>query len=583
MIRRYWNRHFCLLPLPLLNLSRLSLLLMATVALRAQTSENLGRVSLPVSCTAESQANLERGLAFMHSFQYPSAAPVFASVTEKEPQCAMGWWGQAINLYHQLWDLPDSAALKKGHELMLRAQASGPVTARERMYIDAAAAYFDAQPKLTLQQRLERYTEKMAALRLAYPQDVEAGSLYALALISTYQPESDAARKQAIAILQELFARAPDHPGVDHYLIHATDTREFAAQGLPAAQRYAITAPASSHALHMPSHIFGQLGMWQEMIDSNRAAADSAAEAARRDSANGADYQLHPMQYLHYAYMQTARDDEARELAASLKDVPAIEPDAVIDEGLVMRCLYVMEAHQWQAGAELDEHAPTVPFVQVRVEWAKAISAAHLGDRKATERHTRQLHKAWGAFRRKHPRAARVSAMEIEADAWLEFIRGHADQALDLLRKGAASEEFGVDSFYVPIREQLGAMLLELHKPAEALEVFEASLKATPGRFNSKYGAGRAAELTGQKDTARRHYGDLLRAASEKSQRPEVLQARAFLAGEQAGEPGTLLSIPSVPSKRLESTILSHYRREMASRPSSEESAKECESSVFRE
>jgi tetratricopeptide (TPR) repeat protein len=496
-------------------------------------AENLGKVSFPISCTPESQAGFEQAVALMHSFQYPGARPAFAAVAEKEPQCAMAWWGQAIVLYQQLWGWPNEKVLARGHEFIAQAQAAGPVTARERMYIDAAAAFFDTQSKLSKEQREQRYTEKMADLWRGYPQDVEAGSLYALALLSWYQPDTEAARKQSIAILQDLFARAPDHPGVDHYLIHATDTSEFAALGLPAARRYAATAPASSHALHMPSHIFAQLGMWQEMIDSNLVAAAAAAEAARQDRSNGADYQIHPMQYLHYAYMQTARDEEAQKLFASLKDVPAIVPDAVTDEGLVMRALYIMEARQWPMAAQLDDHAPTVSFVRLRLHWVKAIAAAHLGDLKSAQYHVKRLHKAYTQFRRENRRAAATSPMIVEAEAWLDFARGRGDRAVARLRAAAGDEEFGVDAFFMPLREQLGDMLLELNRPAEALEAYEASLKSTPGRFNSLFGAGRSAQLAGHADAAIRYYAELLRNAGPNAERPQLGLARTALAARK--------------------------------------------------
>jgi tetratricopeptide (TPR) repeat protein len=509
---------------------RFLFLLLFCAGVQAQTVEKLGKVSLPISCTPEAQATLEQAVAQMHSFQYPSAHPVFDGLAAREPQCAMAWWGKAIILYQQLWGWPDVKTLDKGHEFIERARAAGPVTPRERMYIDAATTFFGPQSKLAKEERQQRYTEKMADLWHSYPQDVEAGSLYALALLSRYQPDEEAARKKAIAILQELFAHSPDHPGVDHYLIHATDTQEFAAQGLPAARRYALIAPASSHALHMPSHIFAQLGMWQEMIDSNAVAAAAAAEAARRDKNNGANYQIHPMQYLHYAYMQTARDEEAQKLFTSLKDVPAIVPDEITDEGLVMRALYIMETRQWQLAEQLDDRPPTVSFVRLRLHWAQAIAAAHLGDRKSAQQQVKQLRKAYADFRKENHRVPRTSPMTVEAEAWLDFIRGRGERAVAKLRAAAEEEEFGVDAFFLPLREQLGDLLLELNRPAEALEAYEASLKATPGRFNSLFGAGKAAELAGQPEASRRYYSELLRIAAPGAQRPQLAQARTALA-----------------------------------------------------
>ena len=510
----------------------LSGFLLLTANLWSQDSASngsLGRVSFPISCAPETQAEFERGVALMHSFQYPSAQPVFTGLTEKDPQCAMAWWGRAINLYHHLWSWPDGKELHQGYDYIVRAHLAGRTTERERMYIDAAAALYIDSPKLDRKQRLKNYSEKMAELWKRNPQDIEAGSLYSLTLLSGPRDDEAGSRKEAIAILQDLFARAPDHPGVDHYLIHATDKPEFAAQGLKAAERYATTAPASSHALHMPSHIFAQLGMWQQMIDSNLAAAASAADAARKDKNNGAEYQLHPMHYLSYAYLQTGRDDEAQKLADSLKDVPAIQPDEITDEGIAMRALTVMETHRWAMAAQLDEKAPTVAFVRMRVHWARAIAAAHLGDRKTAQQNVKQLHRDYAALRKARGILRESNPMVTEAEAWLEFARGKTEKAVSKMREAADQDEFGVDEFSLPAREQLGDLLLELKRPADALEAYETMLKTAPGRFDSLWGAGRAAELAEKPEIAARYYAQLLKTAAPSSDRVERQQAIAFL------------------------------------------------------
>jgi tetratricopeptide (TPR) repeat protein len=279
----------------------------------------------------------------------------------------------------------------------------------------------------------------------------------------------------------------------------------------------------------MPSHIFAQLGMWQPMIDSNLAAAASAAEAARKDKNNGAEYQLHPMHYLSYAYLQTGRDDEAQKLADSLKDVPAIQPDEITDEGGAMRALAVMETHRWNMAAQLDEKAPTVAFVRMRVHWARAISAAHLGDRKTARQNVKQLHRDYAALRKERGILRESSPMVTEAEAWLEFARGKAEKAFSKMRAAADQDEFGVDEFSLPAREQLGDLLLELKRPAEALEAYETMLKTAPGRFDSLWGAGHAAELAGKPEIAARYYAQLLKTAAPSSDRAERKLAITFL------------------------------------------------------
>jgi tetratricopeptide (TPR) repeat protein len=235
------------------------------------------------------------------------------------------------------------------------------------------------------------------------------------------------------------------------------------------------------------------------------------------------------MHYLHYAYMQTARDDDAQKLFASLKDVPAIEPDEVTDEGLAMRALYVMETHQWQMGAQLDDHPPTVAFVRTRLHWAQAIAAAHIDDRKSAQRHVKALRRAFAELRKENRSDPGTSPMVTEAEAWLEFARGNHQQAVKKMQAAVEAEEFGVDHFALPARELLGDLLLELKRPAEALEAYEFSLKATPGRFNSLFGAARSAELAGKPETARRYYGELVKMANPNSERPQLLAARAYM------------------------------------------------------
>lgn len=516
--------------------------LLCACLLRAQSSGELGKVSFPISCAPATRAEFERGVALMHSFQYPGAQPVFAGIAKKDPQCAMAAWGEAMDLYHQLWNFPDAEALRKGHELIRPALSASGITERERMYIAAAAAFFDDSPSVTNSQRVKNYTAKMAELWRRNPQDVEAGSLYALALLSWLQEDTEKSRKEAISLLQDLFARAPDHPGVDHYLIHATDTSEFATQGLKAAQQYALTAPASSHALHMPSHIFAQLGMWKEMADSNLAAAAAAADDARKDKNNGASYQLHPMHYLRYAYLQMGRDAETLKLIDSLKDVPNIDPDEVTDEGSAMKALFLMETHRWDLASQFDRNSATVPFVRVRVHWASAIAAARLGDRKTARREVKKLRRAIAAMKKGKRSDGSTASMALEAEAWLEFVSGKPDAAVRKMREAADADPFGVDQFSLPAREQLGDLLLELKRPAEALEAYEAALKKAPGRFNSLWGAGRAAELANRPGLTRQYYGELVKNADPASDRPELRQAREWLGrqGRTSSESATL-------------------------------------------
>ncbi|MDE3110931.1 MAG: hypothetical protein KGL02_13445, partial [Acidobacteriota bacterium] len=234
-----------------------------------------------MSCAADVQTNFSTGIAYLHSFQYSQAMRSFERVSKRNPKCAMAHWGLAMSLYHQLWDFPDAAALKKGQDEAQTAERLGGKTARERAYIAAAAAFYQGDAKLSRIDRTRQYSAAMEKVYANDTGDVNAGAFYALSLVALAQDGVDglANRKHAIAILQKLFIAHSDNPGVDHYLIHAADTPELAPQALAAARKYATLAPDSAHALHMPSHIFTRLGYWQESIESNSASEAAAAKA----------------------------------------------------------------------------------------------------------------------------------------------------------------------------------------------------------------------------------------------------------------------------------------------------------------
>jgi tetratricopeptide (TPR) repeat protein len=268
----------------------------------ASASEQLGHVNFPNSCKAEAQPALLKGLALLHSFQYQESESAFRAAADLDGNCAMAHWGKAMALYHQLWDFPGRHTLSEGLASVTQAQKIGAPTPRERGYIDAAAAFYQDDAKLSRTQRTTAYSEALAQLRSKAPEDVEASAFYALSLVALADEGVDgtANRKKAIAILTPLFKTHPDSPGVAHYLIHAADTAQLANEGLAAARAYAKIAPDSSHALHMPSHIFTRLGLWQESIASNIAASTAAAHATEMHVAES-HYQTHAMEFLDYA------------------------------------------------------------------------------------------------------------------------------------------------------------------------------------------------------------------------------------------------------------------------------------------
>ena len=276
---------------------------------------HLGKVNLPTSCSADTQPLIEKGLALLHSFQYQEAQQTFAEAVSRNGKCAMAYWGKAMSLYQQLWEFPDKQKLSEGQNDIQQAQKLYAVSAKEQGFVTAADAYFQKTSKINYSGRAKAYSGALEKLHAQMPDDVEVGSFYALSLVALAEQDVDSLenQKKAIAILQPLLQQYPDHPGVAHYVIHAADRPELAPEGLEAARRYAAIAPDSPHALHMPSHIFVRLGLWQDSITSNIASEASAARLAEEHKVES-HYQTHAMDFLNYSYLQSGQEAKAREI-----------------------------------------------------------------------------------------------------------------------------------------------------------------------------------------------------------------------------------------------------------------------------
>jgi len=257
----------------------------------------LGKVTFPVSCDPSLQPQFSSAVAMLHSFWYEKASETFAAVAEKDPTCGMAYWGIAMTYWHPIWEVPGSADLKVGSAAVEKAKSASAKTQRERDYITAIDTFYKDSDKLDHRTRAMAYEKAMEQLQTHYPDDHEAAIFYALALLATAPPtdKTYVNQKKAGAILEPLFAEEPEHPGIAHYIIHAYDYPPLAPSALDAARRYAKIAPDSPHALHMPSHIFTRLGLWQESIDSNLVSAASA----QKNNAPGNE--LHAKDYLIYA------------------------------------------------------------------------------------------------------------------------------------------------------------------------------------------------------------------------------------------------------------------------------------------
>ena len=505
----------------------------------ASTQPQVGKVNFPTGCLPSVQQKMETGLAFLHSFQYEEAEAAFTSAANGDPNCALAYWGKAMSLYEPLWDFPKPQTLSLGRQYLAQAQKVLKSDARVSEYIGAATAFF--QPgNIKPLARLQSYSAAMQKLYRDHPEDNEAGEIYALSLISLAQMGVDdlSHRKNAIAILNPIFAKYPQNPGAAHYLIHATDVPQLAPEGLSAARAYAKIAPDSAHALHMPSHIFRRLGMWQEVIDSNLASAASAEKASKAHHA-AADYQFHAMDFLNYAYLQSGRESKAKELVPALQNVPNASETDIIDAQNRFAARNALELHRWKEAATLE--LPKEQLIwQDYTWWARAIGSARSHDVQGARTAVQKLLEIAQIVKSsqlQHKNCGNVGSLEMsidpsEAAGWLAFAEGQSEKAVSILQSAATREEArDSEPFATPAREMLADLYLELGKSSEALAEYKQSLKNYPNRFNSLFGAARAAEATGDARAAKEFYAKLIANCPANADRPELETARKYIAG----------------------------------------------------
>jgi tetratricopeptide (TPR) repeat protein len=505
------------------------------------TPQQLGTVHFPVSCAAEVQKPFERGVALLHSFWYEEAQKEFEDIARKDPQCAMANWGIAMSLWHQLWNNPDASTIKAANEALAKSANLNAGTDRERDYIAAIATFYKASEKLDHRARAKAYSEAMGRMYQKYPDDREAAAFYALSLLAS-EPDNDTTftnRKQAAAVLEKLFAVEPDHPGVAHYLIHSYDKPQLAQLGLPAARRYAKIAPAAPHALHMPSHIFARLGLWQDDIDSNVASIAATRKTAAMHM-GGEGHQFHAMDFLVYAYLQCGREGEAKKVIDEVAAMPAMKD--MYGVGFDMRAyaatkfpaLYDLELHRWSEAAELQPVSGATGGDSSITYWARAIGATRTGNLAQARRDIGQMEKIRKQLLadKKKEWADAVETDRKEASAWLKHAQHKDKEATQLLREIAEHEEaVGEESTGIPAREMLADLLLDSKRPAEALTEYETALKFDPNRFNGLSGAARAAEMAGEAEKAKNYYAQLVKVCEGSgSDRPELARGKELLA-----------------------------------------------------
>ena len=524
-----------------------------------------GRVNFRVSCKPQAQQQFNRAVAWLHSFEYQEAEKAFTKVTELDPRCGIGYWGVAMSNYHPLWAPPTKDELQRGVSAAEKAKTAGAQTERERDYIGAIGVFYKDAGTLDHRKRAFAYSDAMKQLHQRHPSDREASVFYALTLVATGMMTNDKSytrEKEAAQLLYRVQAREPQHPGVAHYIIHSYDYPALAELALPAARSYARFAPASSHAQHMPSHIFTRLGLWQEAIRSNLDASSSAkAHAVRHRLAGAFDQQLHAMDYLAYAYLQGSRDKEARGVLNELMKLKSVEPQsfAVAYSATAIPARYALERRRWDEAAKLavpqsdtGSNASAAdfplksfpwqsfPWAVAHLHYARAIGAARSGDAASARQDVEKLsaiQKALVEVKGGYDWAKQVEIERQVASAWLAFAEGKHDESLNLMRAAAdlddATDKHPVTpGAILPAREQLGELLLELKQPIVALKEFETSLLTSPNRFNGLYGAARAAKGAADQKKAKLYYGKLIVLSRlADSVRPETAEAKTFLAG----------------------------------------------------
>jgi hypothetical protein len=466
--------------------------------------EKLGVVSFPTSCKPAVQREFEEGVALLHSFAYSSAEISFRKVAEEDPDCAIAHWGVAMTYFHQLWDPPiTQQTLARGREEIQRAQEIGKDTDRERRFIHALALFYDRDlSAIPYTERVSEYESAMGKLAGAYPEDIESQAFYALALLAAASPfdKTHANQKHAVSILDPLYRKYPQHPGIAHYLIHACDNQEMAQQGLAAARAYSMIAPSAPHALHMPSHIFTRLGMWSDSIASNKAARVAA------DNQGDIGEELHAMDYLVYALLQEGRDREASEIIEQLKATSDLDEGdfKIAYASTAMPVRYAIERRQWAEAAAIAPPRGAPPHVTAVAVWARGIGLArsgHPADARREVKRLRKLKQQLLASSAEYSEywARQVEIQAVEVSAWVAQAEGKPGEARNLLRQ-AAEEEDATEKLpvtpgpIIPAREQLGDLLQEQKQPALALKEFRVDLANAPGRRGAVMGMSQASK-----------------------------------------------------------------------------------------
>jgi len=505
---------------------------------------SLGKVDFPISCSNDVQTQFNKGLALLHNMMYLQSEKEFKAIAKYEPTCAMAYWGIAITLFHPLWAPPSSDELARGWEAIQKAAALMPPTKREMGYIRAVTAFYKDWKSIDHPTRISAWEKLQEQVFKENPEDIDAGALYALAHLATASKgdKTFTHQKEAGAIIENLRTKAPLHPGIFHYTIHAYDNPLLASRALEAAKEYDKVAPDAPHAQHMPSHIFVRLGLWTLTSEWNI----RSAEAAKKQSKSGelSLHYIHAMDYLIYAYLQKAQDKKAHDILVTINNIKRYQDSFVSAYGIAaVQARYFLELREWENAAKLKIRTHSTfpwdkyPWYEAITYFARGLGAAHSNDIDKAQDSIRTLDTFYEYTKKAEQDywAVIVDSQRKSVAAWTAYSAGKTVKALELMKKAADIED-SVDKHPVtpgavlPARELLGDMLVLLSKYDEAIDAYEASLLVSPNRFNSLYGAGYAAEGAGDFKKAKFYYEKLMALTSGvDSDRPSLKRAKMFL------------------------------------------------------
>ncbi len=507
----------------------------------------LGVVAFPVSCTEQAQTAFNHAVALLHHMTYPQAREAFQQVADVDPQCAMAHWGIAMTLFQPSWPTrPGLEERRQGWEAVQRAIALEPPTERERLFIASAESFFRDPESADYWQRIHRWEKGMEEVYLAFPQDAEAATFYALAHLATARADAgtSAHADRAAAILLAVYERNPDHPGAMHYTVHANDTPSRKSESLEIVAKYESAAPRNPHALHMPTHIYTRLGDWGGVIRGNLRAAEAALEHPAGDRGQLiSDEYPHAIEYLVYAYLQTGADDEAAVWLKRLHEAAPLQPSFKTAFHLAStQARYALERQAWDEASLLVPREPST-LEWDRFMWPEAVTRFAVGLGKAHQgriQEARQEVERLEALETKTATAGEdlfarnIRMLRLEVSAWIAHVERDEASSQALMLE-AADLEVSTPKHAVtpgptlPAHELLGDLLMEQEDPKEALAAYERSLDLYPRRFNSLLGAARAARALGKESTARTFFSDLLEVAAGGERQATLEEARRFV------------------------------------------------------